>query len=222
MKKLGILIVSLIALTACSQNENQSEESKSDSSFSHSSTVTSETSSDLSTTESETASEEFTFVVDLNDLGFSLDSDGPQEDRTVQFISEGMNVPPAIELLQTANSPDLVLHIMGYEDGMEGPLVEEASFTVQMTEIPTKEIAIFSANSSSDESKRTVEVNTQLDILLNEQTDSTSFPFDQMSEDQMYLFYNDQGTISLITRNFAGNVGPEDTETMMEYVQSEH
>ena len=219
MKKLGILIVSLIALTACSQNENQSEESKSDSSFSHSSTVTSETSSDLSTTESETASEEFTFVVDLNDLGFSLDSDGPQEDRTVQFISEGMNVPPAIELLQTANSPDLVLHIMGYEDGMEGPLVEEASFTVQVTEIPTKEIAIFSANSISDEPKRTVEVNTQLDILLTEQTDSSR---EQISPDQMYLFYNDQGTISLITRNFAGNVGPEDAETMMEYVQGEH
>ncbi len=219
MKKLGILIVSLIALTACSQNENQSEESTSDSSFSHSSTVTSETSSDLSTTESETASEEFPFVVDLNDLGFSLDSDRPQQDRTVQFISEGMNVPPAIELLQTANSPDLVLHIMGYEDGMEGPLVEEASFTVQVTEIPTKEIAIFSANSISDEPKRTVEVNTQLDILLTEQTDSSR---EQISPDQMYLFYNDQGTISLITRNFAGYVGPEDAETMMEYVQGEH
>lgn len=219
MKKLGILIVSLIALTACSQNENQSEESTSDSSFFHSSTVTSETSSDLSTTESETASEEFPFVVDLNDLGFSLDSDRPQQDRTVQFISEGMNVPPAVELLQTANSPDLVLHIMGYEDGMEGPLVEEASFTVQVTEIPTKEIAIFSANSISDEPKRTVEVNTQLDILLTEQTDSSR---EQISPDQMYLFYNDQGTISLITRNFAGYVGPEDAETMMEYVQGEH
>ena len=84
--------------------------------------------------------------------------------------------------------------------------------------LPTKEITLFGGPGSS-ENKRVVKVNTQLKLSNYQENQVTEKVFESLDGDLMYLFYNDQGTVSLATRNFAGNVGEEDIETMMEYVQ---
>lgn len=76
-----------------------------------------------------------------------------------------------------------------------------------LSEIPTKEIRIFPAfNQPTDEqslrnSIRTVKVNTKLTLY---------------SGDKMYLFVNGNQGISLITKNFAGNVPQDLTDVYVE------
>ncbi|MGY3765476.1 hypothetical protein ACWOAH_02850 [Vagococcus vulneris] len=59
-----------------------------------------------------------------------------------------------------------------------------------------------------------------LQLELQENYHTSAFPFSEdYTADEMYLFYNNQGTVSLVTRNYGGNVGVEDQDTMMEYVE---
>lgn len=80
-----------------------------------------------------------------------------------------------------------------------------------MTTIPTKQIRIFSAGIHTNQI-RTVKVNTQINLVQNQ---PSSYTF----EGPMYLFYNNQGGISLVTPNYAGNVSDNERDVMLEVVQ---
>ena len=220
MKKL-VCVILVIFLTGCSSqkaNEPKEQENstnhttsmKSSTNHYSSSTETSsnnklkETSESASTTQASAKSknEVSTNVEETNSLEatpYAVDLSSLNNPLVFNF--KGMNVPTSITLENLNSTPT--------ENGQ----VKEAinKYELSINTIPTKEIRIFSA---ADNSIRTVKVNTELILGTNISSND-----EQNRSGTLYLFNNKNGSKSLITPNYAGNVTDDQKDVMLEVIQ---
>lgn len=212
MKKYLMLICSLMLLTACSSNEN-SENVNSTSSLStaeSSIASTSMESSEQVSTSSKEATQNFPYAVNLDDFVQEENSNGNDTNKKLlyrlNFITNKKNIPTTI----TINLKDLNDFGKGiYFSSNE----KDIFYPISINEIATKDISLIGYNGK----ERKIKVNTEVKIeLLENQTDSL-----QIVGDSYYLFYNQEKTISIATRDFNKNPGSEDLDYnhMIEYIQ---
>ena len=209
----ALTLVSLGLLTGCN-NEKDTAQSTSELSQSRvsteskqsTSTQTTESSSLSSTSTSKTSatSQQSTDHSDTmqttassasNEFPYAVDLS--QYGPTLTFHFNGFNVPDTVTI---QNTTPMIISIP-----------DRISYEAQVDTIATKEIRIFSAN---DNGIRTVKVNTQL-TFAKEITPNSNPDFNQ----NLYLFTNKEGGLSLITPNYAGNVSDDQRDVMLEVLQ---
>lgn len=110
------------------------------------------------------------------------------------FQREGMNIPNMIQVTSKDN------YVYFGEN--------QASYKAEFKNIDTKEVTAI----ATDGSTRKVKVNTAIRLSQLEGTSPGS-------DKELYLFFNKDGQISLLTPNYAGN---SDTEGMLEYQLTEN
>ncbi|EMW5808739.1 hypothetical protein AAFC87_001090 [Enterococcus faecalis] len=213
MKKLFCVIL-VIFLTGCSSqkaNEPKKQENstnhttsiKSSTNHYSSSTETSsnnklkETSESVSTTQASAKSknEVSTNVEEANSLEatpYAVDLSSLNNPLVFNF--KGMNVPTSITLENLNSTPTATFRtkLFGAENGQ----VKEA------------------INKAADNSIRTVKLNTELILGTNISSND-----EQNRSGTLYLFNNKNGSISLITPNYAGNVTDDQKDVMLEVIQ---
>ena len=219
MKKISVLLFSVLALAACSQSKTDSSSTDKSSETTATSTTVVQSSSSQQTstvqssssqqTSSDTQDDSVSYAVNLDDFTQELTMrDGSKQTiHHLEFESKQKNQPTAIVL----NTKDLNNTGNGlYITTTEG---DELFYPVSIAEEPTKTITV----TNDAGKKRQVKVNTVVKVATPE---DSSDPM-QIVGDTYFLFYNNQGTISLATRNFAENtVGTAlDTTNLVEYLQ---
>lgn len=201
-----ISALSLVVFAGCGtekENTSQSAESSVSTTVSESATSTSSTKASQSaenqvattvsssqnatqaTSTTEASSNEMPYRVDLTEVTFPI-----------TFSLKGVNVPPSI----TLESNEAMTVSFPAQSG------ETDQYEVQVNNIPTKEIRVFSNEGNAI---RTVKANTEL--VLVEGTG-------RHLNETMYLIVNQNGGYSLLTPNYAGNVSPDQTDVMLEAV----
>ena len=229
MKKVSILLFSVLALAACSQSKTDSSPTDKSSETTATSTtvVQSSSSQQMSVaqsssqqtstvqssssqqTSSDTQEESVSYAVNLNDFTqeLTLQNGSKQTIHHLKFESKQKNQPTAIVL----NTKDL--NNTGNGLYITTTAGEELFYPVAIAEEPTKTITV--TNNAGE--KREVKANTVVKVATPEDSSDSM----QIVGDTYFLFYNNQGTISLATRNFAENaVGTTlDTTNLVEYLQ---
>lgn len=209
-----LTLVSLGLLTGCN-NEKDTAQSTSELSQSRVSTE-SKQSTTTQTTESNSLASSSTSKTSTTSQQSTDHSDATQ--TTASSVSAN-EFPYAVDLSQYGPSLTFYFHGVNVPDAVTiqntSPLIisigDSASYEAQVDTIATKEIRIFSAN---DNGIRTVKVNTQL-TFSKEITPNSNPDFNQ----NMYLFTNKKGGLSLITPNYAGNVSDDQRDVMLEVLQ---
>lgn len=208
MKKASVLLFSVLALAACSQSETDSSSTDKSSETTTTSTTVVQSSSSQQTS-SDIQEESVSYAVNLDDFTqeLTLQDGSKQTIYHLKFESKQKNQPTAIVL----NTKDLNNTGNGLYITTTGG--DELFYPVSIAEEPTKTITV--TNDAGE--KREVKVNTVVKVATPE---DSSDPL-QIVGDTYFLFYNNQGTISLATRNFAKNtVGTMlDTTNLVEYLQ---
>ncbi|RST91678.1 hypothetical protein [Vagococcus bubulae] len=212
MTKFIMVIFSLVVLTACSQGKDSTgvESTSIDSTIVETSiTATKSSTEEVSSSSTETA-QNFLYAVNLNDFVQEVKPNGNEANQKtiyhLTFSTNKKNVPTTI----TLNTKDLNDFGNGIYISSD---TEEVFYPVSINEIPTKTIILVGDNGK----ERKVKVNTEVKIEMpDNQSDSL-----QIVGDSYYLFYNQQETISLATRNLDENPGSKDLDNsnMIEYVQ---
>ncbi|QVI33976.1 hypothetical protein KG086_09225 [Lacticaseibacillus chiayiensis] len=142
-----------------------------------------------------------------------------RQNQAVVFEAPTIDAPNWIEIQTRENSlKDIFLSVAF----VHNPKV--ATWEVTIRSIPPKQIRVFSSN-SSDSQVRTVKVATEVTLgkQINQFSDNTpeNTYASKMGGDKFYLFYNNHGSVSLVTPNYAGNVATkEDLSIMSEYQQT--
>ena len=209
-----LTLVSLGLLTGCN-NEKDTAQSTSELSQSRVSTE-SKQSTTTQTTESSSLASSSTSKTSTTSQQSTDHSDATQ--TTASSVSAN-EFPYAVDLSQYGPSLTFYFHGVNVPDAVTiqntSPLIisigDSASYEAQVDTIATKEIRIFSAN---DNGIRTVKVNTQL-TFSKEITPNSNPDFNQ----NMYLFTNKKGGLSLITPNYAGNVSDDQRDVILEVLQ---
>ena len=208
MKKISVLLFIILALAACSQSKTDSSSSDKSSETTVTSTTVVQSSSSQQTS-SDIQEESVSYAVNLDDFTqeLTLQDGSKQTIYHLKFESKQKNQPTAIVL----NTKDLNNTGNGLYITTTGG--DELFYPVSIAEEPTKTITV--TNDAGE--KREVKVNTVVKVATPE---DSSDPL-QIVGDTYFLFYNNQGTISLATRNFAKNtVGTMlDTTNLVEYLQ---
>lgn len=227
----------LLILSGCSRNTIDNKHPVTSSNYSSSSsieitTANSETNQNEHTTttamleinENEittTDRDTYPYAVNINDIIISEDMGGvhPVIVNAPTFVSSGINCPKKIDINQGVPY-SLGICVYVYSSNMSDSYDENSyvMYPVSIENIPTKEINLF-GGTGTDGKKRTVKVNTELTLHSYEHSEAKKNSYYRLNGHKFYLFYNYQGTVSLATENFAGNVDQENIETMMEYVQ---
>lgn len=230
MKKVSILLFSVLALAACSQSKTDSSSTdKSSETTATSTTVVQSSSSQQTsvvqssssqqtstvqsssqqTSSSEAQAESVSYAVNLDDFTQELTSQNGSKHTIhhLKFESKQKDQPTTILL----DTKDLTYTGNGLYITTTGG--DELFYPVSLTEEPTKTITI--TNDAGE--KREVKVNTVIKVA----TPGNSPNPLQIVGDTYFLFYNNQGTISLATRNFAKNTAGTtlDTTNLVEYLQ---
>lgn len=226
MKKLFCVIL-VIFLTGCS-SQKANEPKKQENSTNHTTSIKSSTNHYSSSTEtssnktSESASTTQASAKSKNEVSTNVEEANSLEatpyavdlsslNNPLVFNFKGMNVPTSITLENLNSTPTATFRtkLFGAENGQ----VKEAinKYELSINTIPTKEIRIFSAG---DNSIRTVKVNTELILGTNISSND-----EQNRSGTLYLFNNKNGSISLITPNYAGNVTDDQKDVMLEVIQ---
>lgn len=225
MKKVYVLLFSVLMLSACSQNETvtnavsessgtvetstQSLESSSAESTSETSAQSTAASSSEQTSEESSSAadeEDFPYAVDLDDFVGGKDPAGKTIHHQI-FETNQDDLPPDITVNIKA------LNNFGKEISIDLTGGEHLHYPVSISSVPTKKITLTGDNGE----KRDVEINTEVKLENHEKNDDSL----KIEGDTYYLFYNDEGTMSLAARNFDENPGEKDLDSknMVEYVQ---
>ena len=229
MKKVSILLFSVLALAACSQSKTDSSSTDKSSETTATSTtvVQSSSSQQMSVaqsssqqtstvqssssqqTSSDIQEESVSYAVNLDDFTqeLTLQDGSKQTIHHLEFESKQKDQPATILLdTKALNYTGNVLYITTTTG-------EELFYPVAIAEEPTKTITV--TNNAGE--KREVKANTVVKVATPEDNSDSM----QIVGDTYFLFYNNQGTISLATRNFAENaVGTAlDTTNLVEYLQ---
>lgn len=219
MKKISVLLFSVLALAACSQSKTDSSSTDKSSETTATSTTVVQSSSSQQTstvqssssqqTSSDTQDESVSYAVNLDDFTqeLTLQDGSKQTIHHLEFESKQKDQPTTILI----NTKDLNNTGNGLYITTTGG--DELFYPVSLAEEPTKTITV-----TNDAGKnREVKVNTVIKVATPE---DSSDPM-QIVGDTYFLFYNNQGTISLATRNFAENTAGTalDTTNLVEYLQ---
>ena len=222
MKRVSILLFSVLALAGCSQSKTDaSSTDKSSETTATSTTVVQssssqqtsvvQSSSSQQTSSSDTQDESLSYAVNLDDFTqeLTLQDGRKQTVHHLEFESKQKNQPVTILL----NTKDL--NNTGNGLYITTTAGDEFFYPASIAEEPTKTITV--TNDAGE--KREVKVNTVVKVATPE---DSSDPM-QIVGDTYFLFYNNQGTISLATRNFAENVVGTtlDTTNLVEYLQAD-
>lgn len=231
LKKMsGIVLLAIICmlfLAGCNNKKETTKETKSSESSVTKSTSTSRSKNNISSKNAETttsstssvSSDSIEAAGSTNHMETSVSSsessespafnqaapyavDVTQLSYPVTFNLGGANVPRTIIL---ENNGEMTLNFPASNSTYSN------QFAAQADTIPTKEIRISSHDGSGI---RTVKVNTQ--ITLTKHLVGNGM---QSQSNVMYLINNRNGGLSLITPNYAGNVGPDQMDVMLEAVQ---
>ncbi|WP_154064205.1 hypothetical protein [Enterococcus faecalis] len=226
MKKL-VCVILVIFLTGCS-SQKANEPKEQENSTNHTTSMKSSTNHYSSSTEtssnktSESASTTQASAKSKNEVSTNVEETNSLEatpyavdlsslNNPLVFNFKGMNVPTSITLENLNSTPTATFRtkLFGAENGQ----VKEAinKYELSINTIPTKEIRIFSAG---DNSIRTVKVNTELILGTNISSND-----EQNRSGTLYLFNNKNGSKSLITPNYAGNVTDDQKDVMLEVIQ---
>lgn len=171
-------------------DETNSSEEKATSDTSEENSVTESTNSDTENQSFDQASEtnpDYPYGVPVETIG------------TQTFYSHGVNAPTKIVL--QADEKRVIMEIEGYPD-------TRVEYVAELSYIPTQTVTTFN---NYDTGKRQVQANTQVKLVDIVSDNTAELP------QTLYLIYNEEGGLSLITPNYAGNVEAEDADTMMEY-----
>lgn len=207
---MSILLFSVLALAACSQSETDSSSTDKSSETTTTSTTVVQSSSSQQTS-SDIQEESVSYAVNLDDFTqeLTLQDGSKQTIYHLKFESKQKNQPTTILI----NTKDLNNTGNGLYITTTGG--DELFYPVSLAEEPTKTITV-----TNDAGKnREVKVNTVIKVATPE---DSSDPM-QIVGDTYFLFYNNQGTISLATRNFAENTAGTalDTTNLVEYLQED-
>lgn len=190
-----------------SETSSTSASSTATSASSRSETITTSESSESAetaeTSERDSASsvDRYPYAVSVNELS------------RLRFSFSGFNMPTYAEIKFDANGEGTVTFVS--VDPGDPTISDTTILAAKVKEIPTREIRIFSAGgaSSIDESVRTIKANTEIRLgqtLSDDKGRATMFTYD------LYLMYNKNGEITLITPNYAGNIPMEYVDVMVE------
>ena len=211
LKILIVLSVSLGLLSACGAKKESAENlhfaksSASTASASSGSSVSKEsslsTSSEITSNESlssqATSSSQNVPAPSTTDSPYAVTLSPTQVPMT--FSYHGTNVPKGVRI----NDDKIDSVTIFWQNG------KITTYQTTLATIPTRQIRVFSAGINEI---RTVKVNTEIDFDKN-LTDNFS------AEGPLYLFYNKQGGISLVTPNYAGNIPEDERDVMIEVLQ---
>ncbi|KAF1305408.1 hypothetical protein IV487_01000 [Enterococcus saccharolyticus] len=226
MKKICVLFLVGMMLGACSNRSNESplqQSIPSETNVNDTSNVSKQTidSSIVLDSQSSEEANPFPYAVNVDDLAAVEDKGGayPISVKHTEFVAEGINIPNKITLDQAIiYVTERALYIQDSQPEKGISENHSTMYIVSIDTIPTKEITLF-GGIGSDENKRTVKVNTRLTLHSFDSFEDVNNTLPIFDKDEYYLFYNKQGTVSLATRNFAGNVEMENRDTMLEYVR---
>lgn len=211
MKKVSILLFSVLALAACSQSKTDASSTDKSSETTATSTTVDQSSSSQQTSSSETQDESLSYAVNLDDFTqeVTLQDGSKQTIYHLNFVSKQSNQPTTIVL----NTKDL--NNTGNGLYITTAAGDELFYPVSLSEEPTKTITV--TNDAGE--KREVKVNTVVKVVAPEENSDSL----QIVGDTYFLFYNNQGTISLATRNFAENADGTtlDPTNLVEYRQED-
>lgn len=153
------------------------------------------------------SNEDFSYAVPVSEI----------TDKTFYF--SGVNNPLDVHLAFADNGQGQVSFTT---KGLDNFGNDTVVYTAVCNQIPTTEIRIFSAaheHRSSHSNIRTVKVNTAITLIgIENEYEGSSNQFDMSGP--LYVFYNKNGGISLITPNYAGNVTAEYADVMQEVLSN--
>lgn len=201
MKKKYLILISLIATSACARTTGSQVATTPLNTSTATSTLTSETLT-------ESLDESFPYQVNLEDFAqdITLDNGTKQTTYYLTFTTSQKNEHHQI-VINTKDLTDEGHGIYLYSNG------NQLFHPIRITNIPTKKINLISDNGQL----RQVNVNTAVTVMATDESDSSEF-----IGDTYYLFYNDLGTISLATRDFTNSSQSlnNDDFKMVEYLQT--
>lgn len=219
MKKISVLLFSVLALAACSQSKTDSSSSdKSSETTATSTTVVQSSSSQQMSVAQSSSSQQTSSDIQEESVSYAVNLDDFTQELTLQDGSKQTIYHLKFEPKQKNQPTVIVLNTKDLNNTGNGLYItttggEELFYPVSIAEEPTKTITV----TNDAGKKREVKVNTVVKVATPE---DSSDPL-QIVDDTYFLFYNNQGTISLATRNFAENtVGTAlDTTNLVEYLQ---
>lgn len=224
MKKVYVLLFSTLVLSACAQNETANDAVSETSNTIETSVQSSESSSSKRTetstqsteaSSSEQTSEESSSVEDEEDFPYAVDLDDfvGGKDPAGKTIHHQIFETNQDERRPAINVDTKALNNSGNEISIDLTEGEHMLYPVSIASAPTKEITVLGDGGE----KRNVKVNTEVKVEKYEEYDDSL----KIEGDTYYLFYNDEGTMSLAARNFDENPGEKDLDSknMVEYVQ---
>lgn len=214
MKNGVILLFSVLALAACSQSKTTDSSSTvtvySSETTTTSTTVVPSSSAQQTSSEYQEKAEDpaLSYAVNLADFTQEITlSDGTKQTvNHLTFKSKQKNQPTTITLdIKDLNNYGKALYLTTTGG-------DEVFYPVAIADEPTKRITV----TNDAGAKRDIKVNTVVRVAALE---DSSDPMEIVG-DTYFLFYNDQGTISLATRNFSENTAgtPLDTTNLVEYL----
>lgn len=211
MKKKSLIVFITIILSACSQTTGTQvateELSSPPSTTQLSDKFTSDTLPDQIATQLDNNS--YIYQVNLEDFvqDIMLDNGTTQKIYDLTFATTQKKQPQKI-VINTKDLNDEGHGIYLYSNDTQ------LFHPIRITTIPTKKLNLISDNGQLQQ----VNVNTAVTVMANDENDLSEF-----IGDTYYLFYNDLGTISLVTRNFTDNSKSitHDYSKMIEYRQTD-
>lgn len=201
MKKKYLILISLIATSACARTTGSQVATAPLNTSTATSPLTSETLT-------ESLNESFPYQVNLEDFtqDIILDNSTKQTTYHLTFTTSQKNEHHQI-VINTKDLNDEGHGIYLYSNG------DQLFHPIRITTIPTKKLNLISDSGQL----RQVNVNTALTVMATDENDSAEF-----IGDTYYLFYNDLSTISLATRDFTSSSQRlnNDNFKMIEYLQT--
>ena len=164
-----------------------------------SSTVDSNSNSNSNSSEKKT--ENFPYAVSLERI---------LSEGEMKFSGGGANFPDSFSLKKSGN--ETLLLIVASSGGAATSTNNLSTFTLSVTNVPTKSIRIFGGE-GTNHAVRTVKVNTKLTV-------TGPSAAGVKTNDVFYLFRNAQDSFSLAAPNYAGNVTADQADVLVECVQS--
>ncbi|MHC5374922.1 hypothetical protein ACYSNU_14100 [Enterococcus sp. LJL120] len=220
MKKIaiGFIVLTGLILTGCNnQTENSQTADSQASSTTSSSLESNESTSSQQTQETSQISEtsgsttESSSIADaVNKFPYAVDLSAFASSVTF-YHGFSVNYPTSFTLDNLMSREPLITITYESPDNT----VSASRYQGSITEIPTKEIRVFSAK---DNQIRSVFVNTQINLDLHLEGEQNYQ--EGVNNRPMYLFANADGGYSLATPNYAGNVPEQDQDVMQEVLRA--
>lgn len=219
-----IFILALFILGGCSESDKVSEQKKPGNLFLYSeSTVEQKELSETKTsTEKLDTEENYPYAVSFDELIKIEDLGGahPIVTEGATFDGSGVNSPAKFEFsvssMVSTNTPAVYIY-----PAEMGGASEPVEYLIGLSNKPTKIIQVFTAGGTYDD-RREVKVNTEIQLVRAKAFDEAQKGYTNLDGHVFYAFYNNHGTLSLATENFAGNMlTTEDTQVLMEYIKKE-